>query len=237
MQHFILKLELKDKDSLGAVRCTEGLMVAEDSSFIWIKGDNVLLNADFHLKQLPVKTTFLADDNNNLFIPGKLTPVEKLKALEWIPLSTFIQVEAPVAAFPGQTNEKVEIKLVVSKTERKGIALLTSLAIWKQWAESAPGIRLERLKFAVSEKKEVIVIGDPLPPIPGKEYWAIDDILLPSGFQFEFSFVSAFIAEKLNEDGRSLILFDSGGNWRTIDKAFFSNSNRSAVRLTTLNND
>src|SRR5438477_10310391 len=98
MQHFILKLEEKDKDSLGSVRCMDGLMAAEESPYIWLKGDNALLNTDINLKQLPVKTTFLTDDYNNLFIPGKLTPVDKLKELDWVPIANFIAVEAAPAA-------------------------------------------------------------------------------------------------------------------------------------------
>jgi hypothetical protein len=42
------------------------------------------------LLSLPVRQTYFIDEQNNLFIPGKLTPVDKMKEMEWQSLSSFI---------------------------------------------------------------------------------------------------------------------------------------------------
>ena len=113
--------------------------------------------------------------------------------------------------------------------------MLTSLEEWKQYAETAPGVRLERLKFAVSEKKEVLVIGEPLPSIPGMEFWQTADVLIPSGYDLEFDLLSGFIQQRFNSNNNSFVVFDKDCNYQVIDKNFFVTAKRSAVRTTIIN--
>ncbi len=119
MPEFLLKLESKNKESLGTVRCMEGLRAAEEENCIWIRGINALLEMDKELLRLPATNTFIIDEQNNLFLPGGLTPVAILKPLEWTSLTEFISAEAPIAALPGKTNDKVNIKIIPSATRKK----------------------------------------------------------------------------------------------------------------------
>lgn len=230
----ILKLETKHKDTLGVVRCIPGLQAAEEGEHIWLKGIDPAAAIDIRLKQLPATNTFIIDEHNHLFLTGGVTPVDKLKQLTWQPLDTFIKAEAPVAALPGKIGEQVSIKLVASSQERKGQALLTMLNVWKAYAEIAAAARLQAVEFAVSEKEEVLILGYPLPSLPGKEYWMDNNILLPCGYEFEIPVASVFISQRLNENNNSVLLFDTGGNWQQIDKNFFVTGKRSAVRLTKI---
>jgi len=217
MPEFLLKLDIKNKESLGAVRCMEGLQAAEEGNCIWIRGINALLEMDKELLRLPATNTFIIDEENNLFLPGGLTPV------------------APTAALPGKTNDKVKLKIIPSAIVRKGAAILTTLDVWKQYAETASETRLFATRFAVSEKNKVLIMGDPLPSLPGIEYWQTGNVLLPAGYDFEFSIMEEFVNKKLNENKSSVILFDKDGSWQKIDKSFFVISKRSAIRLTALN--
>ena len=235
MPEFVLKLDIKDMESLGAVRCISGLQAATKDDFIWVKGVNALIEIDKELMRLPVINTFLTDEHHNLFLPTQLTPVAKLEPRDWQPLTEFLEVESPVASLPGRTNAKVKIKLVPSSAERKGAALLTTLDSWKQYGESAPASRLLATKFAVSENKEVLILGEPLPPLPGIEYWRTGDLFIPCGYDFELSIICEFVNNKINNNNGFLVLFDKNGNWQRIDKTFLVLSKRSAIRLTTIN--
>ena len=234
MPEFLLKLDIKNKESLGTVRCMEGLRAAEEEYCIWIRGINALLEMDKELLRLPATHTFIIDEQNNLFLPGGLTPVAILKALEWRALTEFITVEAPTAALPGKTNDKITLKIIPSAIVRKGAALLTTLHVWKQYAETASETRLFATRFAVAEKNQVLIVGDPLPSLPGIEYWQTGDVLLPSGHDFELSIMQEFVNKKLNENKSAVILFDKDGSWQKIDKSFFVISKRSAIRLTPI---
>lgn len=235
MPEFLLKLDLKNKESLGAVRCMEGFRAAEEENCIWIRGINALIEMDKELLRLPATHTFIIDEQNNLFLPGGLTPVAILKPLEWIALTEFITIEAPTAALPGKTNDKFTIRIVPSAVIRKGTALLTTLDVWKQYAETASETRLFETRFAVSEKNNVLIMGDTLPSIPGIEYWRTGDVLFPAGYEFELSIMQEFVNKKLNENKSAVILFDKDGSWQWIDKSFFVISKRSAIRLTEIN--
>jgi len=231
MPEYIFKMEKRNGESLGSVRCMDGLQVAEEDDHIWLKAQG-LSELSVELMQLPVKSTYIKDEYDNLFIPGKLTPEEVLREMSWQPLTGYIKVESPVAALPGIINQKIEIRLVSSIKERKGKALLTSLSLWKHYAETAPGTRLSALKFAVSENNEVLIIGTPLPPLPGTEFWDAGNILIPSGYDLEVDLMKDFIQRKLNEHNSSFVVFDSESRYQLIDKNFFVAAKRSAVRST-----
>jgi hypothetical protein len=141
-------------------------------------------------------------------------------------------VELPVSLLPGKAKEQVSIKIIPTTNQREGHALLTSLSLWKNYAESVSATRLNPLQFSVSENDEALIIGYPLPSLPGKEFWMIDNILLPCGYEFELAVMPEFIKEKMNPDGTDMLVFDEQGKWQKISKSFFVPAKRSAIRLT-----
>lgn len=232
MKELVLVLRCEDKDTLGAVRCIPGLLVAECGKELWLRGIYSLDSIDIKIKKLPAAAAYTLDHQDHLFPAGKITPVGKLKELTWIPVSEYIPVELPVSAIPGKTEEKHPIQLVQCGEPAKGAALVTSLAVWKSYAHSAPAVRLECLMFAVSENKDVIITGFPLPPVPGQELWKQGNMLLPSGYNFEFPFAAPMIEDMLNPHKDALLIFKPTGEWEKIPLNYFVQATRSAVRLT-----
>jgi len=225
-------LAKKDKDALGAVRCHPNARAATDGDFIWVRGFPVSENADLKFKQLPSLHTYLLGEDDNLFPPNAITPVQKLKKLPWISLQAFVTIEVPVAAYPGRLQTKHTIRLIPSENSHEGSALLTNLSEWKKYAETAPLSRLKRLKFAVSNENKVVILGTPIAPIPGKELWMRDGILLPCGFDFEIPLISTFVSKKLNPDKDAVLVFEQENNWEKIPLSYFIEGKRSAVRMT-----
>ncbi len=232
MRELIFTFNLNNIESLGNVRCMEEIQIAIDENLIWLRGIIDTPDIDIKIKQLPAKDTFIINENNLLFAPKSLTPISLIPVLEWKPIKELIKVETPIAAMPGNPNEKVEIKLKQSNLNKNGDALLATLAIWKEYSEIASAIRLEQLKFAVSEKNEVLIVGNPLPPIPGNEYWLENGILLPCGYNFEIPIVADLINKKLNDKNDSILLFNLNGTFQKIDRSFLVKARRSAIRLT-----
>lgn len=232
MPELIFKINNEDCAALGSIRCLPGLSIAVDSNSIWLKGVYDLSTMDNRLKQLPVKNIYIVDEQNNLFLPGSLTPVEILQQMHWQPLPAFIKVTLPSSALPGKTNELLKIKLIRSAKMNEGSALLTNLSVWKTYAETAPAVRLSSLKFALSENNEVLIMGQPLPSLPGREYWMTNNLLLPCGYDFEIPLVAEFMNKKGNAANDKIIIFNEDGTWHKIEKTFFVEAKRSAVRLT-----
>jgi hypothetical protein len=231
MQERIYILSLQNAEALGAVRCLPGLQVAVHNDAIWLRGIHA---PDVALQQLPVQQTLAAGADGLLFQPNALTPVATLPTLNWQPLPAFLSLQAPVAAMPGAMPAPVFIQLVPAAKAATGYALLTTLALWQQYAETAPAVRLQPLQFAVSDKAEVLITGQPLPPLPGTEYWMWQGMLLPNGYDFEIPLAAHFISQKINPDSKALILFDTAGRWQAIDKNNFVPATRSAIRQTVV---
>lgn len=232
MKELIIVLSLADKAALGSVRCLPGLQAAEEDGFIWVCGINALDNLDLRIRQLPGLHTYTLDANNNLFPPGGLTPVGKLKPLKWVPVAEYITVKLPISALPGSVGSQHAIRLTPSGRTQEGNALLTDLATYQRYAEAAPLVRLQQTRFAVSEKNKVLIIGTPLPALPGREYVLQDTLLLPCGFEFDPPAISELVIARLDPSKGSLLLFDTDGSWEMIPKNAFMPSTRSAIRLT-----
>ncbi len=237
MKEWVFQLSKDDYESLGSVRCMQDLQIALEENKIWLKGIKASAVPDANLLKLPLKKTFLLDGQDNLFLTGAATPTEKLHALDWHPIASFINVEAPVSSLPGKSNDKVNIRLKASSIDQPGIALLTNLNVWKAYAEKAAETRLKAVRFAVAENEGVLIIGNPLPPLPGQEYWSYGNLLLPCGYDFEFAIMAKLINQKLQTDEDDVILFDTTGGWQRIPASYFIPATRSAVRLTQVNNN
>jgi hypothetical protein len=235
MRELVIKLLLADKETLGTIRTHETLQVALDGEFIWLW--SIESKADIKLLHLPAICTYELDEQGNLFPPGKLTPVVRLKKLSWVPISEFIQVALPTSAMPGQLSRKYRIKLVPSGKVMPGEALLTSLPVWKRYADTAPEVRLKALRFALSANGRALIMGTPLPSIPGKEYWLQDSLLLPAGYDVEIPLISGLIAKKINPENDSFLLFHEDSRWEKISKPYFVPATRSAVRLSGEENE
>ena len=235
MEEYILRMKKKDQDALGSIRSINGIQAAIDNEILWIRVPFKIYQDEISIKQLPVENSFMLDGEGRLFHLGGLTPVDKLKELEWQPLISLIRVELPVSLLPGKVDQKISINIISSENAQPGAALLTSLAVWKNYAETASSVRLNCLRFAVSEKNEVLIVGNPLPPLPGTEYWMSNDNLVPCGYDFEYGLESALIKEQYNPGKEALLLFNNKGESQLISKTFFIPAKRSAIRLTQEN--
>ncbi len=230
MKEWIFVLAASDAETLGTVRCVPGIQAALAGEKVWVRGLPAAEKLETSLRQLPVQQTYVLD-NGYLFPEGKLTPVAQLDpALHWQPLTTFIPVEFPVSLLPAQLGEKHPIRLRASTQHREGYALQTDLQTWHTYAHTAPQIRLDQVTFAVAEDNQVLILGTPLLPLPGQEYWKHHHLLIPSGFDFDPPLLGEWLVTQL--DKHSMIVFDTDGNWERISAECFVPATRSAVRLT-----
>lgn len=229
MKEQILILQKKDKAALGAVRCIAGLQAAMQGDQIWVRGIDSSTK-DLRIQQLPAFATCRLGENDLLFPNKKITPIGKLPELEWKSLQSFISVEPPVSAMPGEVQDSLPIRLVASKKEHNVEALLIDLATWKKYATTAPQVRLGNIQFAVSENDEVLICGKPLIPLPGKTFWLRGNILLPSGYDLELAVFAKMIQKRLDKEGASFILFRENGTWETIPFQDLIKGQRSAIR-------
>lgn len=234
MKNWVLVLQGPDLSKVGKIRCWPGMQAAELKGQLWLRCPMQQAELEGALRCLPALYTYREDEQGLLFREGQLTPSTHLPKLNWTPLTEYIPVELPTAALPAMAPNKYAVKLIPLATAQNGVGLKITLEKWQQYAETTPAIRLECLHFALSEMGEVMLLGEPLPPIPGEEFWQRGSVLLPAGYDLEWPIVAELLNARENGEGLYYLVFDREGNWEKIGKECFVPATRAGIRLSKL---
>lgn len=229
---YLLQLALVHKDLLASIRHWNNLKLAFDSESVWVKDFTTEQWQSPKLQGIPFKVCFEVKDNL-LFTKGHLVPTKKMPSgLLWSPIVRGLAVEIPALNhnYFGIHNQ-IDIQIVVSGFEKEAFALLTDYQTAKAYLLTAPAVRLAGLKWVVIDD-QILVIDYPLLPIKGQSYWASNDSLLPSGFDFEFAILSKSIQKKLNPNQEQYLLWTAEGQYHAIDKNDLQDLSLSSFRLT-----
>lgn len=231
-KEMVMLLSAAQYAALGAVRCLLGLTAAIDKDELWLRGIPYPEKTDPLIQQLPALHTWLLNDQAQLFPIGKLTPVATLKQLHWISLAELLPVTLPVSGMPALPPMPEPLQLARSAESQSGNVLLTTFDTWQQYANTASAARLRQLSFAVSADGQALIMGLPLPPIPGQEYVLQQQLLLPAGYCFTPPGIASIVSQQLNPAQTDFLLFRTNGIWERIPTTAFVKADRSAVRLT-----
>ena len=239
MTEHVVVLAPTTAGALAAVRTLPGLHAAPDPATgrLWLRTGPSPEPLPVALRQLPALARYTLDAAGHLFEPGRRTPTATLPALAWRPLRELLPVALPTAALPAQEPPRYQPRLVASARAEPGAALLTHLPEWLRYAETAPEIRLAGLRFAAAADGRVLVLGSPLPPLPGQEYWVAPGagpggLLLPAGFALEAPLLAPLLARQLVPAQDALLLFAPDGSWERVPTAHLLPATRAAVRRT-----
>jgi len=234
MKEQVVVIAAADVEQLGHVRCIAGLHVAVRTDQLWIRGILDDGNVDLRIRQLPALHRYVLNQNDQLFLPNGQTPVAYLPRLEWKSILQFLPVEWPVAAFAGQAELQVAPRLVPSGKEENAVMLQSTLQNLQDWAQTAPEIRIKCLKMVADRDGNVLLMGFPLPSIPGKSFWSCEGLLLPARFNLEFPMLAPTILARCNPEGDALVMLHADGSWKRIPLALFVAASRSGIRQTPL---
>src|ERR1041385_274023 len=112
---------------------------------------------------------------------------------------------------------------------------MTSLSDWRDFAMTAPEVRLRQLRFAVDADRIVVVRGKPLPPLPGRQFVLHANIGVQAGFMWEPAVSAEVLVRRLGLAADALALFREDGTFSRIEAEQFVAATRSAVRETVAN--
>ena len=229
----VFVLAAADREALGSVRHLPGLQAAEIADQLWLRGLPATGELPLPVRGLPAVAIYALDAEGRLFPDGQRTPTARLPTgLVWQPICLFVPLELPTAALPAQGTPAYRVRLRPSARAGAGAALLTTLTAWHAYAETAPEIRLRCLRFAVAADARVLLLGTPLPPLPGLELWLREGLLLPAGFDFEAPLLAPLLRQKLQTAADDVLLFAADGSWERVPNTDILPVTRSAVRLT-----
>ena len=162
-------------------------------------------------------------------------PIGSLPSGEWMPIAEWMQCTLPFASLEPRELTKVPIRLVRSEEAQRAKFLRCRLSDWKAWVLRSTAIRLLPLRF-VCAGEQVLITGDPLPPIPGDYWYGANRVALPSGWTWDPPVSSDVLWDVVSAaaaDAPDLALFHEDGRLEFVSAADWCPATYAAVRATT----
>ncbi len=227
-----ISLSKSDAAALAGLRLVPGIEVSEVGGQIWLRGRESEAALETKLSGLPARGRYDWLPTGQLRPVGNLIPSTLLPHVQWQPLASWLQVELPAAALPGDIGARVRLRLVRSNEEREADLLLARLEDFRQFAEHAAEVRLQRLRFAANGDGQVLVRGTPLPSLPGKRFVIRAGVAVPSGFGWQPAVGEDVLARAFRASGESLVIWSEDGALVRMHSEQFVPAKRGAIRAT-----
>ena len=110
--------------------------------------------------------------------------------------------------------------------------LRTSAATWVAYGETAAQVRLDRWTFAINDNGDVLIRGQPLPPIPGDRLVEVEGIVVPAGWTWSPALAASVLRQVCGLETGELALLHPDGGWERVSASCFVRASHSAIRQT-----
>jgi hypothetical protein len=227
-----INLAREDAASIGALRLAPGIEVGDAGAVIWLRGKPGDERLDTRLAALPARERYEWLASNQLRQIHHRIPGARLPELRWQPLDAWLQIEIPTSAIPAYPPSAVALRLARCAQERPPDLLLTTLDEMVGFAATAAQVRLARLQFAANHKGNVLVRGQPLPPVPGRRFVICGGVAVPAGFSWTPHVGEDVLARRFAVSGDALAVWNEDGSISRLHGEQFVPLSRSAIRAT-----
>lgn len=217
--------------ALGQLRMIPEVFVLSEPAWIWLRGSSLNEQTSSLLRALPDAERYLVLPDDQLAHWGETIPRAKLLAGQWQPISKWLSVTLRTASFAPQVQACIPFQLVRSSVPVEANLLRTTWTTWRDYATTAPQIRLNQLSFAAS-KSEALIRGIPIPPIPGQLFIEAGGVAIPLGWRPERELDAKSIRDLLQVPEGTMALLLEDGSFESIPDHVFVRATRSATRMT-----
>ncbi len=217
--------------ALGRYRLLTNIDAARGESECWLRGPALTDELELLLRTLPDGELFLVLDDGQLMPIDRRVPDGVLPQLRWQPIRDAISPTLPTSGFAGRLTDKISIKLVRSHEERPANVLVVSFSEFQAWAENAPVVRLQRLRFATRHDGNTIIHGEPIPSLSGKRFTEQSGIAVPLGMSWNPFLDAEQLAKRWRLDQGDIALWTDVGRERITADQFVA-CQRSSILAT-----
>jgi len=216
----------------AALRRHHGIeAAAADGDGLWLRGDGGGAELAAELRRLGLRAHVRRD--GMAWRDDAPLPLAALPADGWRSLRAATMPILARAALPALAPAPLTLRVVPSDAagaQPPAAAVLLPLAAFAAWAADAPEHRLRALRFAAAGDGSAVVVGDPLPPLPGRRLWRHGAALLPCGATCDPPCPAAAIAAVFALAGDDLaVVLESA--WHLVPGAALVPAARAAVRM------
>ena len=190
------------------------------------------------LAVLPAQQRFELDDNLLTPIDHHL-PAERLpEELAWSPIRDAFPIQSSESIeFSQPPSERPPLRLVRStspdnETLRPRL-LLTDLDSLIEMIDKTAETRFSHLEVAVCQDRQVLVFGEPLPPLPGVRMWVQEGVACPLGWTWAPALAASVVRQGV--PSCDLLVLSQNGEAERLLRSNFVKATRSALRRSALN--
>lgn len=209
-----------------------GVEVCAVGDRLWLRGERFSESLDRDLRSLLGSNRFDVDDDGLITPHAATLPVEHVPPGPWRPLGEWFRLVPPPRHFSARTDGRFTLRMEPSEVPRPTNLLVTPLAMWCDYAASAPRVRLERWSFAASDDGRAIIHGSPLPPLAGSHYVETEGIAAPAGWTWAPRLDVGVLRQAFELTDGDIVLLATDGSYELIESHNFVGATRSAVRST-----
>lgn len=230
----IFTLPRSEAASLGRLRLSEELEVAETVQLIWLRIPDGTAASETILAGLPALSRRRLEPDLKLYEADHRLPDGKLpEHLRWTKLRDWLKVQAPQSTLAGTLPERVAVRIIRGGDMREADTLLLPISEFAGYISSAPEVRISRWRFAVNDQGKVIVVGSPIPPLPGQRFVSENQVAWPLGWRLEPHLSTAVIARCAGLNRGDLLLWDIDQTIHLIRNEQWLPVTRAAVRASS----
>ena len=231
-QPWVQRIGLNDGGELFGVSSWP-IEVTRDDSGIWLRGESMSGELDVALMGLPGQRLEVLDDGR-LRIPGSIIPIAVLPRGPWYPIESVLRRSLPTAALPGAVRQglnRIPVKLVQTSIVRPVVALVTGMSALGSWSASNALVRHQGLRWLVLSGTNALVVGTPLPSLPGQRLWRSGRCWLPAGKMYSPAISPEDLQQAFNIHPDQMILWRANDQPLVVNDADFRPLSRASVRL------
>ena len=205
-----------------------GVQAAIVRERVWLRGEGLDAAMSRMLATVADGPVYQLASDGRLIPFGSAVPTERLPEVEWRLLSETLSPVIPSPRIAAVQIPRVRLTLERTVQEQEAALLITDEASFRDWALSAPEVRLQGSRFAVSRSKyrepddrsvlvpRVAVQGQPLPPLMGERYWLAGNIAIPLGFTWvphvDVKTLETVLSRGLEESSHRILIWRLDGN-------------------------
>jgi MoxR-vWA-beta-propeller ternary system protein len=232
MKCWALRMPTGAAPAVGPLRLLPGVEAALVADDLWLRGAKLRDDDERQLREIPGAERFAIGDDAELIPPGARVPIGWLPEAQWLPLPEFARLELALAPLQHSPPRQQPLVLAGDDVERPIAAILTSIDALSEYADSAPLVRLLRLKFLASSDGRVLIVGAPLPPLAGERFWESEGIFVAAGYRWQPAIDALLVRRALGLAENELAMWRADGTWERASREDLVLARRDAVRAT-----
>ncbi|MCW0217622.1 MAG: hypothetical protein OJI67_04795 [Prosthecobacter sp.] len=227
----VAALAMADVSWLGRWRTLPGYEACVAEQLVWVRGC-----PGPAWSYLPALERYTEGASGRLFLADGRVPMRRMPEGSWMPISELLRIRPPVTILPAQHVAPVAWSLIVSTEFHEASLMVLAWPTFASWCLTTSSVRLNLLRFALSEDGRVCVTGKPLPPLPG-DPWCLDkNVATPAGWSLPAGITATLVASAMQLAADEITLLHPDGTSERLPNAAFVKVSRGAIRASLREN-